>query len=207
MQIGDWDRAPVDVDEEKDPNNMNVDEMVLVKPYPSEERCCIHNHLCKAVPLTGTNGSARGLPLQGPGVRNLRPESRYPRVGSACARARGFALRPGSTAQGPCPGGIRTTARGRAPAAFRGGLLSKAPGPGCPAPRGSSLWTRPARVVAELRIQIRFRTAARGADAGAPSITGAMGVPREHTAAGGLWNGGTRPRDLQVSVPRPLMGL
>lgn len=82
MQIGAWDRAPVDADKEKDPNNMNVDEVVLVKPYPSEERCCIHDHLCKAVPLTGRAGSARGLPLQGPGVRNLRPESLYPRVGS-----------------------------------------------------------------------------------------------------------------------------
>lgn len=53
MQIGDWDPKPVDADKGKDPNNMNVNEMVLVKLHSSEERCCIYNHFCKAAPLMG----------------------------------------------------------------------------------------------------------------------------------------------------------
>lgn len=52
MQIADWDQKPVDADKEKHPNNMNVNEMMLVKLHSSEERYCIYNHFCEAVPLT-----------------------------------------------------------------------------------------------------------------------------------------------------------
>lgn len=41
MQVVDWDRKPVDADKERHPNNMNANEMMLVKLYSSEERCCI----------------------------------------------------------------------------------------------------------------------------------------------------------------------
>jgi hypothetical protein len=52
MQIVGCYQKLVDVDKEKPPNGMNVDEMMLVKLYFSEERCCIYNHFCKADPLT-----------------------------------------------------------------------------------------------------------------------------------------------------------
>lgn len=41
MQIVDWDRKPVDADKENHPNNMNVNERMLVKLHSSEKRCCI----------------------------------------------------------------------------------------------------------------------------------------------------------------------
>lgn len=47
MQIMAWHRKPVDADKEKHPNNMNVNEIILVKLHSSEERCCIYNHFCK----------------------------------------------------------------------------------------------------------------------------------------------------------------
>lgn len=52
MQIAGWPSKPVDADKEKHPNNMNVNERMLVKLHSSKERCCIYNHFCKAVPLT-----------------------------------------------------------------------------------------------------------------------------------------------------------
>lgn len=52
MQIVGWPSKPVDADKEKHPNNMNVNERMLVKLHSSKERCCIYNHFCKAVPLT-----------------------------------------------------------------------------------------------------------------------------------------------------------
>lgn len=56
---------PVDADKEKPPNNMNVNEMMLVKLHSSEERCCIYNHSCKAVPLTVMTIFGLQLPLRG----------------------------------------------------------------------------------------------------------------------------------------------
>lgn len=52
MQIVAWLRRPVDADKEKHPNNMNVNEIILVKLHYLGERCCIYNHFCKTVPFT-----------------------------------------------------------------------------------------------------------------------------------------------------------
>lgn len=74
MQIADWDGKPVDADKENHPNKMNANERMLVKLHSSEERCCIYNHLCKAVPLTVMTALDLQLPLREPGVSNLLPK-------------------------------------------------------------------------------------------------------------------------------------
>ena len=47
MQITDWDQEPGDADKEENPNNLNVNELMLVKLHSSGEKCCIYNHFAK----------------------------------------------------------------------------------------------------------------------------------------------------------------
>lgn len=75
MQIVDWDWRSVDADKEMHPNNMNVNEMMLVKLHSSEERWCIYNHFHKAVPLTVMTVFDVLLSLRKIRVSNLTPKS------------------------------------------------------------------------------------------------------------------------------------
>lgn len=51
MQITDWDQEPGDADKEENPNNLNVNERMLVKLHSSGEKCCIYNHFAKCLLL------------------------------------------------------------------------------------------------------------------------------------------------------------
>lgn len=109
-----------------------------------------------------------------------------------------------SRAQGLCPGGIRTGHWGRAPAAFRGGLLSEAPGPGCSAPRLSSLCDTASpsgQTAGDIDL---FQDSSQGSRHGRSElINEARAGPREHTCR---WRspgtaGPGRAQDLQASMP------
>ena len=71
-----WSRSwePGVADKEKNPNNLNVNEPMLVKLRSSEERCCIYNYVCKADPLTVRTASDIWLCLSEPAVSHLGPK-------------------------------------------------------------------------------------------------------------------------------------
>lgn len=64
MQVVDWDRKPVDADKERHPNNMNANEMMLVKLYSSEERCCIIIVFLQSRPSCSMQAFDLELPLR-----------------------------------------------------------------------------------------------------------------------------------------------
>lgn len=111
-------------------------------------------------------------------MRNLRPESPHPRAGSACARAllSGQVARPRARAQvasGPAPGGGHQLPSGAA-------CLAKHPDPDALPLRGAHCGHGHSQGHGAKDTD-SVQDSCPGADAGAPSITGAMGVPRERT--------------------------
>lgn len=122
---------PVDADKEKHPNNMNVNEMMLVKLHSSEERCCIIIIFAKQAFLQYGQPLIWSPPLEHSVLVTLYRTPRPPvfSVTSACAREHGLTSRAKLQATVLCTCGARPGSQGRAPADFQVGILSKAPRP------------------------------------------------------------------------------
>lgn len=138
-------------------------------------------------------------------MRNLRSKSQQMGLAAPTNEAGGVSLGKRAwlrisgkaVASGPAPGG-------RAPAAFRGGLLSEAPGPRCSAPRVSSPCDMASSSGQRAEDTDLFQDSSQGSrHRRSEGIDGAMAVLRGHTSRcrSPETVGPSRAQDLQASVP------
>jgi len=139
-------------------------------------------------------------------VRNLRSKSQQMALAAPTHEASGVSLAKRAwlriSGKAVASGGIRTGSWGRVPAAFRGGLLSEAPGPRCSAPRVSSPCDTASSSGQRAEDTDLFQDSSQGSRRGrSEGIDGAMAVLRGHTSR---WSpetaGPSRAQDLQASA-------
>lgn len=93
----------MDADKERHPNNMNANEMMLVKLYSSEERCCIIIIFAKQALSQYEQPLIWGSPLERSVIVTLYggPRPLVFLVASACAGKHGCTLRAKLHTTGP----------------------------------------------------------------------------------------------------------